>query len=255
MGAINTTDKILHHIRVKLYPNVFNLSSEKGGYFARTANDSNLGVTEICTSMRDRGGFSGNLEEAIGHVRQFLNEMIWLLCDGFAVNTGYFSIHPKIGGFFKSPKDAHDPKKNPISLKYRTRKVLLELIKQIDVEVDSVADTNAYIEEFNDTEKDSSNSGFVPGNMFCITGSKIKIAGDHPDCGVYFVPLDDPSKAVKVSRIAENNPSRIIGICPYTDSSRNRIEIRTQFTGSTTIFLKNLRVITGNFILEAINAP
>jgi hypothetical protein len=161
MGAINTTDKILHHIRVKLYPNNFDHDRADGAYFARTVNDSTLGVTEICASMKERGGFSGNLEEAADHVRQFLDEMIWLLCDGFAVNTGYFSIHPKIGGTFRSPKETHDP---------------------------------------------------------------------------------------------ENNPSRIIGICPYTNCSLNRIEVRTQFVGSATVFLKNPRVITGNFVLEAANA-
>jgi hypothetical protein len=67
--------------------------------------------------------------------------------------------------------------------------------------------------------------------MFVISSNRIKIAGDDPSCGLYFVPIDDPSKAVKVERIGENTPSKITGIVPNVDSLQNKIEIRTQYTG------------------------
>jgi hypothetical protein len=88
--------------------------------------------------------------------------------------------------------------------------------------------------------------------MFVITGGKLKVAGDDPACGVYFVPVDDPSKAVKVEHLADNIPTKIIGKAPRTGYQNNRIEIRSQFTGSGTIFLKEPRVITGDFILEEV---
>jgi len=73
---------------------------------------------------------------------------------------------------------------------------------------------------------------------------------DDPNVGLYFVPVDDPSRAVKVTRIAENTPTKIVGIAPQTEHLQNRIEIRTQFLGSTSVFLKTPRVITSNFIIE-----
>jgi hypothetical protein len=249
MGTIKSTNKVLHHIRVKLYPNY--LKKGDGAYLARTENDSTLGIEEICTALKDRGGFGGNLDELIDHVKQFLDEMAYQLCDGFAVSTGYFSIHPNIGGTFNSAKDIHDPKKNPVSFRFRTHRALRELIRYIEVTVGSTADTNAFIDEFTDRDENAVNSIFIPGNMFSITGSKIKVAGDNPNCGVFFVPVDDPSKAVMVTRIGENNPTKIFGIAPKTDSVYNRIEIRTQFTGSGGIFLKSPRVIKSDFIIEA----
>jgi hypothetical protein len=54
----------------------------------------------------------------------------------------------------------------------------------------------------------SVNRVFVPGNQFVITGDKIKVAGEDPACGVYMVPVDDPSSALKLTRIAENSPGR-----------------------------------------------
>jgi hypothetical protein len=71
-----------------------------------------------------------------------------------------------------------------------------------------------------------------------------------PGVGVFFVPVDDPSKAVKVSRVAENTPSKITGIAVDTGYAYNRIEIRTQFAGSGANFLKTPRTITSNFVLE-----
>ena len=71
-------------------------------------------------------------------------------------------------------------------------------------------------------------------------------------CGVYFVPKDDPSKAVKVTRLAENNPTKITGIAPKTESAQNSIVIRTQFTGSGTTLLKTPRIITSSFVLEEV---
>jgi hypothetical protein len=62
--------------------------------------------------------------------------------------------------------------------------------------------------------------------------------------------VDDPSKAVKVSRVAENTASKITGITPKTQFLHNRIEIRTQYAGSGAILLKTPRVITSVFVLD-----
>ena len=72
-----------------------------------------------------------------------------------------------------------------------------------------------------------------------------------PDHGTSLVPVADPSKAVKVERIAENNPSKITGIIPVTQHQFNRIEIRARFAGSGTIKLKAPRTITSCFLIEA----
>jgi hypothetical protein len=86
--------------------------------------------------------------------------------------------------------------------------------------------------------------------MFAVHGHKIKIAGDDPSVGLYFVPVLDPTKAVKVTRVGENNPTKITGIAPNTGHSQNRIEICTQFSGMTDRFLKTPRIITSSFILD-----
>jgi len=247
VSKIKEVLEVLHRIRVKLYPNY--LPKAEGAYLARTANEAVLSIVDVCAALKQRGGFAGNYEVLLEDVRQFFDEMAYQLCDGFAVSTGYFSIHPNIGGTFDSVNETHDPEKHPITFRFRARPKLKRLIDEIEVLIDGLADTNGWIDEYVDADLDETNSIFVPGNMFALHGSRIKIAGNAPDVGLYFVPVDNPAAKVKVTRIGENTPSSIFGIAPTTGYQNNRIEIRTQYTRGDA-FLKEPRIIISTFILE-----
>ena len=249
MGLIDNYTGALHRVRAKLYHD--HLPSMKGAYIARTDNEASLSIEKICKTMKDRGGFSGKYGDLVENVKQFLDECVYQLCDGFSVNLKYFSIHPQIGGIFASVNEAYDPQKNPVSFRFRVEKPLLDLTRHITVDILGLADANAFIEEFIDMDREFVNSRFIPGDIFSLTGSKIKVAGDDPGCGVFFVPLEDPAKAVKARRIVENSASKIIGVAPDTGYTQNQIEVRTQFTGSGTL-LKKPRIITGDFVLESV---
>jgi hypothetical protein len=116
--------------------------------------------------------------------------------------------------------------------------------------IEGIADTNGYIGEFLDHENNSLNEIYEPGNQFVLTGHKLKIAGDDPACGMYFVPADHVGTPVKVTRIVENTPNKIIGIIPETTWAYSKIEIHSQFASSGTVFLKTPRVISSEFTLE-----
>jgi hypothetical protein len=124
-----------------------------------------------------------------------------------------------------------------------------DLVKFITVDITGIADSNAVIDRFIDRDENSVNRVFAAGDMFCITGNKIKVAGEDPSCGVFFVPVDDPSKEVKVTRIGENSASTVTGIAPDTQCKFNRVEIRTQYTGSASTFLKAPRTIASDFVI------
>ena len=247
---IRNFGELLHSIHVMLYPNY--LPGVKGKYIARTANETVLSIEQICASIKFRGGFTGQYDDLVKHVKQFFDEAAHHLCDGYSINTGYFSIHPEIFGTFNSVTDIHENKKPQINFKLQVKKPLYELSRKINVKVTGMADSRAFIDKYIDTEEKTENSIFIPGNLFCISGNKIKITGNSPDCGVFFVPVEDPAKAVKVARIAENSSSKVIGIAPDTGFRYNRIEIRTRFSGQGSCSLKAPLVITGDFILEAV---
>ena len=248
MSIINNVNEVLHRIRVKLYPSY--LPAVEGAYIARTYNEASLSIEQVCAMLKNRGGFTGNYESLIENVRQYFDEAAYQLCDGYAINTGYFSIHPNVGGTFSSISESPDAEKHPLTFRFRTLSTLRNLAKLIRIDVEGLADNSGWIDEFTDIDENSVNGVFLEGNMFSITGNKIKIIGDDPSCGVYFVPVEDPSKAVKVKRIAENSPTKIIGVGVKTNYTHNRLEIRTQFSGAGNRMLKSPRTITSSFILE-----
>jgi len=247
MNVYDVREK-MHKMRAKLYPNY--LPGQGGTFIARTDSESSATIEDICAAMKKRGGYDGSYEDALQTVRHFFMETVYQLCDGFAINLGFFTIHPNIGGVFQSDKEAHDHKKHPISFRFQPLKALRDFRQSIDVIIEGVAATQGYIDKFIDFDEHATNSLYAHGDQFALTGHKIKVAGNDPGNGVFVVPVDDPSKAVKVTRPAENTAGKITGIMPRTGFRFNRIEVRTQYTGAGNRFLKVPRVITSSFILE-----
>jgi hypothetical protein len=249
MSSIYNVNEKLHKIRAKLYKNHLHTGE---GYIARNANEASVNVADICASMKNRAGYQGAHEEALQTVRHFFNEMMYQLADGFSVNLGFGAIHPNIGGIFESDREPFDPEKHPITYRFQPLKALRNLSSETGVIIEGYADTNGKINEYAniDRQEVAVNTIFVPGSQFIISGDKIKVAGGDPANGVYMVPVEDPSKALKLDCIAENSSGKIIGLMhKSTGYLRNRVEIRTQYAGSGTL-LKSPRIITSSFILE-----
>jgi hypothetical protein len=247
MAIINNVSEVLHRIRVKLYPNY--LPKVEGAYIARTNSEASLSVEEVCAALKNRGGFTGNYNDLVEHVRQFFDETAYQLCDGFAVNTGYFSIHPNVGGTFDKVTKGHDEAKHPVSFRFRTRAPLRALAEHIAIDVEGLADITGYIDLFIDITTESANETLTSGGQFSISGHKIKVVGNNADVGVYFVSATDPTQRVKITEhLAENTASKIIGMVPTLASGTWKVEIVTQFTVGGT-FLKEPRVIESAFAL------
>jgi len=248
---LNDAEDVLHLIRAKLYPN--RLPKGEGTYIARISNERVLSVREICDILKTRGGFSGDQALLLDHVQRFFNEAAYQLCNGFAVDMGLFKLSPSIGGIFLSPRDKRDREKHPLEFHLHAGSKLKELAKIVDVVIDGVANTRGYIHQFIDVDTGSVNSTLSGGGSFIITGSKIKVAGDDPMCGVYLEPEGDPDARVKVqTRFAVNSPSKIIGTVPMLAASQSyRLLIITQFLGSGNTFLQKPKTLSSEFVLKA----
>jgi hypothetical protein len=242
--AIGDLKNILHKIRVKLYPNY--LPNLEGPYIARTDNEATLSLEDVCTTSKTRGGFTGKYEDYVYNVRQFFDEMAYQLLDGYAVSMEYFSLHPNVGGVFNNDKEAYDPAKHPITFRFRTLRKLRKLAENIDVEIEGIADTQGYIMEVTDVNTGAVNESLTAGGQYIITGYKIKIAGD--DAGVY-LQTTDGVKTLISEHLAENTPSKLIGIIPADlPGGTYKVIIQTKYASSGNL-LKEYRVIESGFTL------
>jgi hypothetical protein len=138
MAITNRMDEVMHRVRVNLYHN--HLPGVKGAYIARTDDEASLNVEQVCTALKNRGGFTGNYDDLVGHVNQFFDESAYQLCDGFSVRNDYFSLHPKIGRTFDAVNEGVSAEEHPLTFAFRTRIPLRNLAKHIEILVEGVAD-------------------------------------------------------------------------------------------------------------------
>ncbi|MDR2702064.1 MAG: DUF4469 domain-containing protein [Spirochaetaceae bacterium] len=247
MSDIYAVKERMHKMRAKLYPSY--LLNSEGAYIARTANEASVSTEDICASMKNRGGYDGDYEEAVKTIRHFHLEMLYQLADGFSANLGFFSVHPNIGGTFTNEKEAHDHKKHPVNFRFQALKPMRDLRDEIEVIIEGVADTSGYIMEFLDIGTGAINETYTNMNQFIITGYKLKVAGDDPEVGIYFEQVGGPTK-LKVTSLAENTSSKLIGMIPGGPNGTYKVVIKTQYSGSGSAFLKTPRVIESGFTLS-----
>jgi len=243
--SINSIKEVLHKIRVRLYP--CNLPRGRGALYARTDSDAVLSVEDVAAELKTRGGFTGNYRDLIEHTRQFLDEMVFQLCDGFAVNLGYFSIHPVVGGFFESEYES--ARSHPVTFRFRIRAPFRKIAKLIEVEVEN-AKYPGLIDSCLDLDSGEANGRVTPGGIFSVSGSKLKVAGDDPECGLYFASALDPDLRFKAkAKFAVNSSARLCGVVPPAPPGDYRIVIVSQYTVGG-IPLKTPRSISSAFTVR-----
>jgi hypothetical protein len=226
MAGLEELRNVLHVIRAWLYPNYL----EHGGkYIARAKTEKTLDVEQVCAEAVTRGGSDLNYDTMVDAVKAYFDEAFYQLADGFSVENDYFSIHPKIGGTFDHADAKADKKKNPVDFTFLKRQQMREVIARITLEIEGVAETAAYIAEVLDVVSGTSDEKLSSGGVLTILGSRVKIAGDEPSCGLYLVQGDGTT--VKVTgNLVENQRNRVSAQMPALGPGTYRVRIITQFS-------------------------
>jgi hypothetical protein len=218
---------------------------------ARVASERTVNTKEICESSVSRGGADISAAAMEHAVMLFLKEMAHLLCDGFSVNTGFFTATVLIKEPFDSPSEKFNPKKHYILFDFHQGTLLRRELEFVDVEILGVADTNLHVLQVIDVKTGSVNDLLTPDRNLRIAGSKIKIAGTNESVGVYFVNQDTAERTkVDPSEFAINNPSELIIVIPALASGTYKLEVTSQYSAShalkeprTTVFDRMLTVL------------
>lgn len=237
---------VLHKIKAYLYDNV--LTPDPNDYIARTVSERSLNVRQICEASVNRGGADVSAASMEHAVELFLKEMAYQLCDGYSVNTGYFTAGTQIRGIFRSPSETYDPKKHRLIFQFNQGEKLRAEIPDIEISILGVAQSDAVILEVKDVKSGTVNDLLTPGRNLKIRGSKIKVMGENPANGVFFVETSTRMRLpVDASAIVTNNPSEVILVIPALPPGSYSLEIVTQY-GSGSI-LKEPRTATLDKVL------
>jgi hypothetical protein len=239
---------ILHRVKAYLYDNP--LTEKADDYTARVSSERSLNIGEICKSAVSRGGADISSPAMQHGVSLFLKEMAYLLCDGFSVNTGYFTASPLIKGVFSNPQETFNAEKHVLLFQFNQGDTLREELSSVEVEILGVADTALSISQVTDVRTGSVNNQLTPTRNLKINGSKIKVMGEHADNGVYFVnQTSGESTKVDQADIVVNNPSELIVIIPELATGTYKLQVTTQFSASS--LLKDPRTVIFDKVLTA----
>ncbi|WP_042720431.1 DNA-binding domain-containing protein [Flavobacterium sp. B17] len=224
---------ILHKIKAYLYDNTLT-KDNPNDFIARTVSERSLSVKQICEAAASRGGADVSASAMEHATELFLKEMAYQLCDGYSINTGYFTASTTIRGVFDSPSETFNKDKHSIIFQFNQGEKLRAEISNIEVEILGVAEASSVILQVTDVKSGSVNDLITPGRNLKIAGSKIKVAGNDPFIGVFFVNVSTNLRTmVEESDIVTNNPSEVMVVIPALPAGTYQLEVVTQFADSS----------------------
>ncbi len=236
---------LFHRIKANLYDNY--LTENPNDFAARVISERTLNISEICQAAVSRGSADGTPQEMEHKVKLFLKEMAYQLCDGYSVNTGYFTAGAQIRGVFDSATEQFNPEKHSINFLFNQGDLLRKEIPGIQVEILGVADSSLFIAQVTDVKTGAINDIITPNRNLKINGSKLKIQGNSTT-GIYFINQASQERIIiDPTDIVTNNPSEIIIIVPPLTAGTYKLQITTQFSGN--VPLKEPRTTTFDKIL------
>jgi hypothetical protein len=251
MAGIETPEAVLHRIRVRLYPS--HLTTVDAPLVARVEDERMLSIEEICASMKERGGFTGNFEDAENNIKQFCEEGGFLLLDGYGLNMKYYSIHPKVGGGWHDPSEGADRAKHPVGFSFRVRNPLKTLADKIVLNVLGVADNQGSIYEMVDESNGQVDETCSMGQLFTIHGTGLKVEGDADHTavvGVFFETLQSTG-LWKAQVVAVNEPKTlkvIVPTMPTPNTAKVKVITQSMVSGGSRP-MKEIREVTSSVVL------
>jgi hypothetical protein len=230
----------LHTIKALLYDNA--LTENPNDFVARVSSERSLGVKDICRSAVSRGGATVSADAMEIAVNQFHKEMVYNLCDGFGINTEWYTVAVSIKGVFDSPIEKFNPSKHTVAFDFQQGARLRKELSSVDVQILGAADIMLNIAQVTDVKTGSVNDLLTPNRNLRISGSRIRIAGDNAANGVYFVNQATQERIkVDSTDMVTNNPSELIIVIPALAPGEWKVEATTQFGGNTKQLLKEPR--------------
>lgn len=204
------------------------LTERPDDYSAQTHSIASLDKEAIINRMLSRGtlltrtdivAVLNNLEETI----------VDALLEGNNINLPLFNTSFSISGVFEGPLDSFDGNRHKLNVNLTKGTLLRTVEKEIKFEKTNAITPQPQIQEIKDSVSGAVNERLTAGGVVEIRGYNIKITGNQPDCGLWFIP--DSGEAVKATVLIENKPSTLIAMIPALAQGAYRIRVVTQFSG------------------------
>lgn len=203
------------------------LTGNADDYTAKTQSLGSYDKEAIITNMLWRGSLLTRTD-IVAVLNGFEESIANIIHDGGTVNTPLFNTSFSISGKFEGGVDNFDHKRHKVNVNLNKGILIRNAEAKVIPEKTSAIAPQLQILEVKDSVSGKVNERLTPGGVLQVWGNNIKIAGDHPDCGLYFVP--ESGDTLKAQVIAQNKPSSLIIAIPKLTTGTYTLQLVTQFT-------------------------
>jgi len=221
------------------------LTERPDDYSAQTYASGSFDMEAIINRMLSRGTLVTRTD-VVAVMNNFQEAIVDIINEGGMVNTPLFNTSFSISGVFESPLDSFDGNRHKLNVNVTKGTLLRSAEKSIKFEKTNTPAPTPQIQEVRDSVSGTVNEYLTPKGVVEIYGYNLKIAGDDPSCGLWFISTDGTEIPAEV--IIENKPSKIIAMIPYFEFEEIQLKIVTQYSGSN--LLKTKKVYTYPKILK-----
>lgn len=205
------------------------LTDGAGNCMAKVQSSGSYDKEAIITDMLRRGSLLTRTD-ILAVLNSFEESITGIINNGGSVNTPLFNTTFSISGVFEGAADNFDHKRHKVNVKFNKGLLIRNTEVMIIPEKTGAIAPQLQILEVKDSMSGKVNERLTPGGVLEVWGNKIKIAGDNPECGLYFVP--ESGEAIKAQVIVQNNPSSLIIAIPKLTVGTYTLKLVTQFTHS-----------------------
>ena len=217
------------------------LTDDPNDYMASVAVSGSIGVSDIVDELQ-KEGMEIKRETVIDIISRFNRKAADLVLSGYNVNTGLVYMRPVVKGVFYDK--TWKPETNPVYIAINQGLDLRNAVAETVVEILGEQADPLEILSITDNTTGKTDGTLTPGRNAELKGSYMRIAGDNPDCGIYFKNVATQAiTKLAPGDIVLNEPSRLLILVPATlNKGEYELILTTQFT-SGNITLKTPRTV------------
>ena len=169
---------------------------------------------------------------------------------GETINLPLLNSSFSISGIFDSPMDSFDGTRHKLNLNLTKGMLMREAEKKVKLEKTNTTAPLPNILEVFDFKSGTVNDRLTPDGVVEARGFNLKIEGDDPACGLWFVS-ENGQEQIKAEIFIENKPAKVTAFIPNLNPGKWQLKLATQFstggivlkTPKTFVYPVNLEVI------------
>jgi hypothetical protein len=203
------------------------LTERPDDYSAQTHSGSSFDKEAVIFRMLRRGTLLTRTD-ALAVLNGFEETVVEIHEEGGTVNLPLFNTSFSISGVFEGPMDSFDGNRHKLNINVTKGALLRETEKKVKVEKTNAPAPQPQIQEVKDSISGAFNEKLTAGGVVEIRGYNLKIDGDDPACGLWFVA--ENGQETKAVVIIENKPSKILAMIPALAGGNYQVKVATQYT-------------------------